>query len=898
MESSSYLQTRIIDRGIGLASNKVLAIEKDSLGTIWVGTDSGISRISENEVINYNSSDFLNKRIRFIAQDGNGHIWTATSSGLFRYDYSSDSFIKITIDGKTVIANTYDISADGIYFACKEGIVKNLYRSCTPYILKGIDSLPEQMSHFKVLDDSTGIVTSDADGVYIIGLDSGYCRKIRNFGPNSSVKDICIDHNGRIWIALYNKGLFCIDASTGKTYVEFSEQDSFLDGNIILSLNARGKLIWVATDGGGIYLIDPEKLSTSRLCDYLHSRIPEEAESASCLLFNGNELWIGTVRHGIVRIKQSCIRNFDKTDFGFPAERGANRSVVSCLCEAPDGKIWIGTDGSGMTVYDPVTDTFRIVDIMATEKITSIEYIDKQSMLLSIYNKGIYRYNTSSGKAEYVPVVNDEINGGLLQQDIIINLKRAADNTIYVMADRIFIYDIASGKISDSGLDNISSGNNFWAAGTDNVRTVCYDHYNIFTITNNKTEAEKIFHTGDGDINMARVYGDSLWIIKTNSLSTIDLNSGKHSDIPFSYNGQLMSMEFDNNGNLWLMTDETIIRLENTDSENYITFGASDGYEHNSFIEGTAIRTRSGKIYAGGTSGLCAINPDAVEREIPDYDISILKIGSPCPKIHQDSTSGSMIANTRLPWNYSSVSYHLCLNRSDVLKKNKFRYIIDSPWHTDTLFSDCNLILDQFLPGKYKVNISYLDQTDHWKDTGRYIQARISCPWWIWPIFLLLISVAANTVIVHKRIRRHQFSITEAISEESPYDNYANETTHCQDIADREFLEKLDMFIDNNISNDALNSQMIIDHMCMGRASFYKKVKETIGAGIMEHITRKRMKIASDLLKDKNIPISEIALKVGYSDYPYFSRVFKQYFNVAPSIYRKQLISGDRPDSN
>lgn len=898
IENTCYIQSKIIDISSGLASNNVLSIEQDSIGTIWVGTERGISRITENEVISYDSPEFRNKRIRFIVKDREGYIWTATSSGLFRYDYSSDTFLNIMVDGQPVITNTYDIGSDGIYFVSKKGIVKNSYGTCSPYLSRINQGFPKNIKHFRILDDSTGVISSDGNGIYIIGLQSGHIKKIRNFDSDSFVRDLCVDHNRRIWIAFYNKGLSCISADTGKTYAEFRESDAFLNGDIILCLYTKDNSIWVGTDGGGIYVINPDNFTANRLSEYLSCRIPKETDSASSLHFSDGKIWIGTVRHGVILLRQSCIRHFDKADFGFLSKRGANRSVVSCLCETPDGNIWIGTDGSGMTVYDPIADNFRVVEKLATEKITSIEYIDNRTILLSIYGKGIYKYNTITGTIEYIQIVNDEVNKSILQHDMIINLKRLDDSTIYVMANRIFTYDIASGKISDPGLDNISSGNNFWTAGSDNIRTICYDHYNIFTITNNKTEAKKIYHTGDGDINMARASGDSLWIIKTNSLSTMDLTSGKLSDIPFRYNGQLMSMEFDSQGNLWLMTDETIIRLDGTDPESYITFGAADGYEHNSFIEGTAINTKAGEIYAGGTSGLCGINPDAVEREIQDYDISVLGIGSSCPKFHRDTISGSMIANIRLPWNYRSVSYRLCLNQSDVLKKNKFRYIIDSPWHTDTLFSDCNLIMNQFLPGKYQVKISYLDQTDRWKDTGKYIQARISWPWWIWPILLLFISVTANTVIVHKRIQRHRVNITRAVTEESQSDNNAIETANCQDATDREFLEKLDMFIDSNISNDALNAQMIIDHMCMGRASFYKKVKDTIGAGIMEHITRKRMKIASDLLKDKNIPISEIALKVGYSDYPYFSRVFKQYFNVAPSIYRKQLISGSRPDSN
>ena len=106
--------------------------------------------------------------------------------------------------------------------------------------------------------------------------------------------------------------------------------------------------------------------------------------------------------------------------------------------------------------------------------------------------------------------------------------------------------------------------------------------------------------------------------------------------------------------------------------------------------------------------------------------------------------------------------------------------------------------------------------------------------------------------------------------------------------ADEQFMLKLDRFIADNISNDTLDALTIADHMCMGRASFYKKVKDVIGMGIMEYVAEKRMKIAAEILATSKIPVSEVAFKVGYADSRYFSRVFKQYYNVTPTAWREE----------
>lgn len=74
----------------------------------------------------------------------------------------------------------------------------------------------------------------------------------------------------------------------------------------------------------------------------------------------------------------------------------------------------------------------------------------------------------------------------------------------------------------------------------------------------------------------------------------------------------------------------------------------------------------------------------------------------------------------------------------------------------------------------------------------------------------------------------------------------------------------------------------------MGRATFYKKIKELTGLGIMEYVTRKRMYTAAGLLTKTRLHISEIAQKTGYPDNQYFSKVFKQNFGMSPREYRNK----------
>lgn len=56
-----------------------------------------------------------------------------------------------------------------------------------------------------------------------------------------------------------------------------------------------------------------------------------------------------------------------------------------------------------------------------------------------------------------------------------------------------------------------------------------------------------------------------------------------------------------------------------------------------------------------------------------------------------------------------------------------------------------------------------------------------------------------------------------------------------------------------------------------------------------EYLRQHKIKKAIPLLLDPSKSLTEITYQVGFSDQSHFNRVFKSYFNMAPSAYRKSL---------
>ncbi len=67
-----------------------------------------------------------------------------------------------------------------------------------------------------------------------------------------------------------------------------------------------------------------------------------------------------------------------------------------------------------------------------------------------------------------------------------------------------------------------------------------------------------------------------------------------------------------------------------------------------------------------------------------------------------------------------------------------------------------------------------------------------------------------------------------------------------------------------------------------------KDFKEYFGMTILEMLQKRRLEMAKQLLKE-NFSVKEVTLKIGYKNASHFSKLFIDYFNISPSIYRKQF---------
>lgn len=73
----------------------------------------------------------------------------------------------------------------------------------------------------------------------------------------------------------------------------------------------------------------------------------------------------------------------------------------------------------------------------------------------------------------------------------------------------------------------------------------------------------------------------------------------------------------------------------------------------------------------------------------------------------------------------------------------------------------------------------------------------------------------------------------------------------------------------------------------MSPSYFAHSFKKRTGKGVIEYLNGVRIEYAQELLATEELPVCEVALRVGFHDINYFSRKFKELTGKTPTAYRK-----------
>jgi AraC-like DNA-binding protein len=81
--------------------------------------------------------------------------------------------------------------------------------------------------------------------------------------------------------------------------------------------------------------------------------------------------------------------------------------------------------------------------------------------------------------------------------------------------------------------------------------------------------------------------------------------------------------------------------------------------------------------------------------------------------------------------------------------------------------------------------------------------------------------------------------------------------------------------------------QELAERVGMSRSIFALRFKETVGATPMEYLTRWRMMLAGDRLKNSGDSLSAIASSLGYESESAFGKAFRRIMGCSPRQYTR-----------
>lgn len=102
-----------------------------------------------------------------------------------------------------------------------------------------------------------------------------------------------------------------------------------------------------------------------------------------------------------------------------------------------------------------------------------------------------------------------------------------------------------------------------------------------------------------------------------------------------------------------------------------------------------------------------------------------------------------------------------------------------------------------------------------------------------------------------------------------------------------DFLRLLDSYIQRNLAQNITVETMCADFR-ISRSRLYAVAERFLDCGVAEYVRKKKIEAAQRLLRETELTIGAIADATGFSDYNYFSRVFRKETGMSARAYRQK----------
>lgn len=671
-----------------LRSNKILSLCEDHQGVLWVGTAKGLHKYNRylDQFTCYQNvpgdpTSLSNNNVNAIYEDSTRELWICTNNGLNRFDRQRETFtyykhrkndIHSMISG---FVNTIrEDKKDSLWIGTRKGLDR-FNRQTGQFIhYKHHPDDPNSLSEYDV-----NTIFEDSRGRLWIGTIDGLNRFDRQknrfirykHDPNDPhslngnfVFSLCEDQYGSLWVGTSN-GLNRLDAEKEKKgifsfihYYNRPYDSKSLSNNVIKVIyrDLQG-ILWVGTWGGGINVLDLEK---KKFRHYLHD--PDDPNSLSSNLVyalyedSAGILWIGVWDKGLNRMdpEQHTFTLYAPN----PQQPGSLsdtriQTITGGRVGKSKGKLWIGTYGGGVNLFDPKTEIF-------------IHYKHQSKQANSLSNDYILAiHEDQSG----IPWIGTE-GGGLNKFDPGTGVFTHYNHDPHLPTS---ISDNSVNVIHEDRAGLLWIGTERGGLNRFDRKTEKFTHYkndanNANSLSNNRVVS--IYEDQEGVLWVGtRGGGLNKFQRQQKQWTCYTTADGLPENI-------IYSILADNRGHLWLSTIMGICRFDPRGGS-VKSFDVIDGLQGDEFNQGAYFKSPgTGMIYFGGINGFNSFHPEQIKDNtyIPPVVITAFKVFNEPVAFDKDI---SEITEIRIPKENNFISFEFAALNYRQSKKNQYRYQLE-----------------------------------------------------------------------------------------------------------------------------------------------------------------------------------------------------------------------------
>jgi ligand-binding sensor domain-containing protein/signal transduction histidine kinase/DNA-binding response OmpR family regulator len=346
---------------------RIAKIEEDDNGRFWVATGNGLYVFKYvNDTLITQVDDIAipltlsNSLINSININKDQTIWAGKRDGLVLFNPANGTyknFKKNPLDDQSISHNyitaLYFDDQDILWIGTFGGGITK-YDKKQPAISRyrifsaeNPELTPNNVTSFQEDREGNIWIGTEGGGMYLWEAGENrfmpfYPGSVKNNFPSYSVTSIKLSRNGKfLWFGTADKGLIELNVRTGAMQTFNAENGRLKNNHVVALLEDRQGRLWVATDKGGISILDKTE-SSHILPNSSHRSLFEDA---------GGNIWIGNY-YGI------HIFTPDKQNFSSYTPGNSNiNAIINCIFKDSEGNIWIGTM-QGLQLLDRRTRKF------------------------------------------------------------------------------------------------------------------------------------------------------------------------------------------------------------------------------------------------------------------------------------------------------------------------------------------------------------------------------------------------------------------------------------------------------------------------------------------------------------------------------------------------------------